>query len=97
MDGELTAQEISKIEIDGRGRLIVYPKLFAGQDYAFIYRAAMDVNWPPAVDFISGTAGWSGLWFKTVGRRYASIANCNTSTETPVAATARSPWATRVK
>jgi hypothetical protein len=28
MDDELTAQEISKIEIDGRGRLIVYPKLF---------------------------------------------------------------------
>jgi hypothetical protein len=47
MDDELTAQNISKIEIDGLGRLIVYPKLFEGQDYAFIYRAAMEVNWDP--------------------------------------------------
>jgi hypothetical protein len=45
MNDELTAQGISKIGIDGLGRLVVYLKLSARQDYAFIYRAGMEVNW----------------------------------------------------
>jgi Integron Cassette Protein Hfx_Cass5 len=44
MEDELTAQDISKSEIDGLGWLIIYPKLSPGQDYAFIYRARMEVN-----------------------------------------------------
>jgi hypothetical protein len=40
MENELTAQDITRIEIDDLGRLIVYPKLSAGQDYAFICNLA---------------------------------------------------------
>ena len=50
MEDELTAQDISKIGIDGLGRLIVYPKPSTGLDYAFIHRAGMEGELGPAIE-----------------------------------------------
>jgi len=38
---------IEHVEIDSSGRLIVRPALPPDQDFAFIYRAAMEVSWNP--------------------------------------------------
>jgi Integron Cassette Protein Hfx_Cass5 len=75
MEDELTAQDITKIGIDDLGRLIVYPKLSAGQDYAFIYRAGMEVNWDPQSKclFTPVPREWSlAQWFAQIFRAMKS-------------------------
>jgi hypothetical protein len=75
MESELTAQDISKIGIDGLGRLTVYPKLSADQDYAFIYRAGMEVNWDPQSKclFTPVLREWSpARWFAQIVRAMKS-------------------------
>jgi hypothetical protein len=74
MEDELTAQDITKIGIDDLGRLIVYPKL-SGQDYAFIYRAGMEVNWDPQSKclFTPVPREWSlAQWFAQIFRAMKS-------------------------
>ena len=75
MEDELTAQDISKIGIDGLGRLIVYPKPSAGVDYAFIHRAGMEVNWDPQSKCIVTPVPreWSpAQWFAQIFRALKS-------------------------
>ncbi|MEJ0040240.1 MAG: hypothetical protein WDO68_30130 [Gammaproteobacteria bacterium] len=36
--------EIEKIHVDPLGRLFVQPRVLADEDFAFIYRAAMEVS-----------------------------------------------------
>jgi hypothetical protein len=63
---EVLAEEVS---IDPSGRLIVRPQLPTDADFAFIYRAAMEVSWDPtARTLVTPTPrNWSAArWFEQV-------------------------------
>lgn len=61
--------EIEKIHVDPSGRLFVQPRIPAGEDFAFIYRAAMEVSWGPLSRslFAPIPREWSqSQWFKQI-------------------------------
>jgi Integron Cassette Protein Hfx_Cass5 len=71
MEEALKTLDIAKIGIDAQGRLVVYPKLPTGRDFAFIYRAAMEVNWDAESKFLFAPIPreWSQVeWFKQIFR-----------------------------
>jgi Integron Cassette Protein Hfx_Cass5 len=39
---------VTEVKIDESGRLVVVPRLASGEDFAFVYRAAMGVSWEQA-------------------------------------------------
>jgi hypothetical protein len=59
----------AEVAIDTAGRLIVRPRLTEPADFAFIYRAAMEVGWDPATRSLTTPAKreWSAArWFKQI-------------------------------
>jgi hypothetical protein len=60
---------IAEIRVTDSDRLLVVPTLPAGEDFAFIYRAAMEINWEEHVRGLVSPAprpdGWTHLdWFR---------------------------------
>jgi len=68
---------IAEIRVMDSGRLLVVPELPTGEDFAFIYRAAMDINWEGKARGLLSPAppsgGWSHAnWFR---QTVAAVAN----------------------
>ena len=62
----MTEEEIERVEIDLDGKLCVKP---ASQDFAYIYRAAMEVHWDPVRRclFSPKPQEWSyPMWFRQI-------------------------------
>lgn len=59
---------ITKIEIDGAGRLLVYP-VTQSDDFDYVYRAGAEVNWDSAGYFYSPVPReWSySKWLEQIG------------------------------
>ena len=60
---------IEEITIDAAGRLLVRPVLKTGTDFAFIYRAAVGVNWDPRSASLVAPKPkeWSYIdWFRNI-------------------------------
>ena len=60
----MPADQISKVEIDACGRLLVFP---SSADLAFVYRAGMEVNWDEALHalYSPNPREWSyAQWFQ---------------------------------
>ena len=67
---------ITDIKLDESGRLLVVPDLGPGEDFAFVYRAAMGISWCPEDRALLSPAlrpgGWSySDWFKQIQRAAA--------------------------
>jgi hypothetical protein len=63
--------EIVKVAVDSAGQLCVQPLLPAGTDFAYIYRAAMEVRWDAASRQLMAPAPreWSQAdWFRQIAR-----------------------------
>ena len=62
---------VVEVRIRDDDRLVIVPRLQAGEDLAFIYRAAVEVNWEEAscgfVSPIVRSGGWSYFdWFRQI-------------------------------
>jgi hypothetical protein len=62
---------VSEIRLDDAGRLLVVPELPAGEDMAFVYRAAKDITWDENSRALAAPAprpgGWSPLdWYRQI-------------------------------
>jgi hypothetical protein len=60
---------IAEITVTDSGRLLVVPELPTGDDFAFVYRAAMEINWAANSRGLISPAprpgGWSHAdWFR---------------------------------
>jgi hypothetical protein len=67
---------IKEIKMSAAGSLVVVPDLRPGEDFAFIYRAAMEVTWDEAARALSSPlprpGGWSHVeWFRQILRAAA--------------------------
>jgi hypothetical protein len=63
--------EIVRVAVDAAGQLCVQPLLPAGSDFAYIYRAAMEVSWDAASRQLMAPTPreWSQAdWFKQIAR-----------------------------
>jgi hypothetical protein len=63
--------------LDEAGRLIVVPELASGEDFAFVYRAAMEISWDAPMRGLASPAprpgGWKYVdWFNQICRAVAS-------------------------
>jgi hypothetical protein len=67
---------IRQITVDEAGRLLVVPDLSPQEDFAFIYRAAMEVSWNPSARALLSPelrpGGWTYAdWFRQIVRAAA--------------------------
>jgi hypothetical protein len=89
MRAQIGQLEIEKIHVDPWGRLFVQPRILADEDFAFIYRAAMEVSWDPLSRslFAPVPREWSQVqWYKQI---VAAVAD---EYGTELYVTARTQW-----